>query len=76
MTAKALQDQSIFPFPHAYKLVSLQLKPSGGKYIWHAVYRSISEFPEDPSEMPVVLGGEIFVGVDLETEETHVTYGE
>ena len=58
------------------KLVSVQQIIVNGKYIWRITFKPVSLLPDDPSAQEIGAGGEIFVNIDLNTEEAIVTYGE
>ena len=59
-----------------FKLVSAQQIIVNGKYIWRITLKPVSLLPDDPSTQEIGAGGEIFVNVDLKTEEAIVIYGE
>ena len=59
-----------------FKLVGAQQMFFKGKYIWHITFKLASLLPDDPSTGMIGKGGEVFVNVDVKTEEAIVTYGE
>ena len=59
-----------------FKLVSAQQIIVKGKYVWQITLKPVSLLPDDPSTQAIGAGGEVFVNVDLKTEEAIVTYGE
>ena len=59
-----------------FKLVSAQQIIVNGEYIWRITLKPVSLLPDDPSTQEIGAGGEIFLNVDLKTEEAIVTYGE
>ncbi|MBN1972343.1 MAG: hypothetical protein JW787_01795 [Sedimentisphaerales bacterium] len=59
-----------------YILTAVQQNIRGGKYIWRVTFKPKELVPDDPSEGPHTLGGEVFVNVDLGTKSTVITYGE
>ena len=58
------------------KLISAQQIIVKGKYIWRITLKPVNLLPKDPSTKAVGLGGEIFINVDLKTDEAKVTFGE
>ena len=59
-----------------YVLTSAQQILRNNKWIWRITFKPKELLPDDPSNGPYTLGGEVFVNVDLSTKETVVTYGE
>lgn len=57
-----------------FKLISAQQVIVNGKYIWRITLKPVSLLPDDPSTREIGAGGEIFVNVDLDTEEAIITY--
>lgn len=62
--------------PGEYKLVSAQQVVVKGNYVWRITFKPVRLLPDDPSSQIIGAGGEVFVNVDLKTEEAVVTYGE
>lgn len=59
-----------------YTLTSAQRIFHNGKYLWRITFKSSKLLPRDPSKEAIGMGGEIFVNVDLGTQEAEVRYGE
>lgn len=59
-----------------YTLTSAQRIFHNGKYIWRITFKLSKLLPGDPSKEAIGIGGEIFVNVDLGTQEAEVRYGE
>jgi hypothetical protein len=59
-----------------YKLIEAKMTWAKGKYVWLVTYKRLKLLPEDPSKMPIGVGGEVFITVDLKTGNTEVRYGE
>lgn len=62
--------------PAEYKLIKVELTSTQGKYAWRATYKPIKLLPKDPSKEAIGVGGEVFITVDLKTEQIKVWYGE
>jgi hypothetical protein len=68
--------QSTAKSPSDYKLTKVEMLLNKGKWVWRATYKPTSLLPQDPSRQHIGAGGEIFINIDLNTEQAEVTYGE
>lgn len=62
--------------PSDYRLIGAEQFIRKNKYVWRVTFTPENPLPEDPSIQPVILGGEIFISIDLDSQEVHTTYGE
>jgi hypothetical protein len=68
--------ESTVKSPSDYKLIKVELMWTTGKYTWRVTYKPAKLLPQDPSREKIGAGGEIFVDVDLDTEQVEVRHGE
>jgi len=59
-----------------FKLIGAQQIFLDGKYVWRITFKPVRLLPDDPSTGEIGAGGEVFVNVDIKTEEAIVLYGE
>jgi hypothetical protein len=76
VTLTAAKLQSTVKSPADYKLIKMELTWINGKYTWRATYKPINLLPKDPSKEAIGAGGEVFISVDLKTEQTEIGQGE
>lgn len=68
--------QSTIATASDYKLTKAELVWNKGKYTWRLTFKLAKLLPIDPSQMPIGVGGEIFVDIDPKTNELVIRYGE
>jgi len=59
-----------------HSLVGAERMVLNGAWVWRVTFKPLHLLPENPGTDFVGLGGEVFVNVNLATEECPITYGE